>query len=138
MFSNKFIKQHIIRNYYYVSLSKNNIQKSYRVHRLVAKHFIPNPNNFPEVNHKDENKLNNSVDNLEWCTNYYNQNYGTHQQRAARSNGRPVLKVKDGKILEEYYSAREAARQNGLNQGNLTRVCQGKCKTLGGYEWRYK
>lgn len=121
--TNRFLKQHIIRSYYYVSLTKNHVTKTCRVHRLVAKAFIPNPENLPEVNHKDENKLNNHVDNLEWCTNYYNQNYGTHQLRVAISNGKPVLKIKDGVVLDEYYSASEAARQNGLDQGNITRVC---------------
>jgi hypothetical protein len=64
-------------NYYYViGLHKNGKRKYKAIHRLVAETFIPNPNNYPLVNHKDENKLNNCVDNLEWCTHKYNSNYG--------------------------------------------------------------
>ena len=60
-------------------------QKSYRIHRLVAEAFIPNPNNLPMVNHKDENRQNNDVKNLEWCTNRYNLNYGTARERQANA-----------------------------------------------------
>ena len=73
------------RGYLYVSLWKDNKEKKEYLHRLVARHFIPNPNNLPQVNHKDENKENNSWDNLEWCDATYNNNYGTHTQRAAES-----------------------------------------------------
>lgn len=65
-----------------VRLRKNGEQRRYSVHRLVAETFIENPNNLPEVNHKDENKLNNSVENLEWCDRVYNINYGTAHERA--------------------------------------------------------
>ena len=64
---------------------KNGVRKHKRVHRLVAEAFIPNPYNLPEINHKDENKKNNSSDNLEWCTSSYNKKYGTGSMR--RSNG---------------------------------------------------
>ena len=67
--------------YLKVTLSKNHKRYYFRVHRLVAEAFIDNPNNYPVVNHKDENKLNNRVDNLEWCTNKYNCNYGTRNKR---------------------------------------------------------
>lgn len=63
--------------YLMIGLFKNNKLKRYLIHRLVAQHFIPNPDNLPEVNHKDENKYNNCADNLEWCTHKYNTNYGT-------------------------------------------------------------
>lgn len=65
-------------NYY---LRREGEKKGYRINRLVAQTFIPNPNNLPYVNHKDENKLNNCVDNLEWCTALYNNNYGTRNKR---------------------------------------------------------
>lgn len=64
-----------------VRLYKNHKPKEFFVHKLVAQAFIPNPNNYPQVNHKDENKVNNCVDNLEWCTHKYNMNYGTCQKR---------------------------------------------------------
>lgn len=65
-----------INGYLVVCLWKDNGQKKFLVHRLVAKHFIDNPCNCPEVNHKDEDKTNNRIDNLEWCTHIYNMNYG--------------------------------------------------------------
>ena len=67
--------------YLKVDFSKNGINKRYVVHRLVAKAFIPNPDNLPQINHKDEDKTNNRVDNLEWCDAKYNINYGTRQER---------------------------------------------------------
>lgn len=69
-----------------VHLCKNHKPKYVKIHRLVAQAFIPNPNDLPEVNHKDENKLNNNVENLEWCTNKYNQTYGTVIKRRSNSN----------------------------------------------------
>jgi hypothetical protein len=74
------------------------------VHRLVAKAFIPNPNNFAQVNHKDENTLNNCVDNLEWCNSKYNCNYGTGIQRRTKSKSKPVA------IYNEYYELIEVLR----------------------------
>ena len=78
----KILKQDISNDYYYqVSLCKNGKKKKVYVHRLVAGTFLKNINNYPCVNHKDENKLNNCVDNLEFCTHYYNNNYGTKKKR---------------------------------------------------------
>ena len=71
----------IVQNYNTVQLSKFGVITVYRINRLVAQAFIPNPDNLPEVNHKDENKLNNRVDNLEWCSHLYNCNYGTRNSR---------------------------------------------------------
>lgn len=73
------------KGYFLVSLSKDGKQKTRRIHRLVAEMFIPNPNNYPQVNHKDEDKRNNKVDNLEWCTNKYNSNYGNRCQNISKT-----------------------------------------------------
>lgn len=73
------------KGYHTINLCKNGISKSFFVHRLVAIAFIPNPNNFPIVNHKDENPKNNCVDNLEWCTKSYNATYGTAKERKAQT-----------------------------------------------------
>lgn len=89
------------RNYCRVVLCKNNIAKAFSVHRLVAQAFIPNPQNFPQVNHKDENPRNNCVSNLEWCTAKYNCNYGTGIQRnSAARRGVPLSEERKRKISE--------------------------------------
>ena len=84
VFNNKTgrkLKQTIKKGYCGVYLYNKEGRKFFLVHRLVATTFIPNPNNYPEVNHKDENPLNNNVNNLEWCTSKYNNNYGTHKEK---------------------------------------------------------
>ena len=79
----KFAKSN--KGYLIAILKNNDVQKAFSVHRLVAKAFIPNPNNLPQVNHKDENKENNNVNNLEWCNNWYNSHYGTRLHRIAKT-----------------------------------------------------
>ena len=129
--------------YLLVTLYKNRKRKSYKVHRLVAEHFIPNPDNLPEINHKDENKQNNSVDNLEYCTHEDNINYGTRNERIAKANtnrkrSKKVLQFTlDGEFVKEWESTRECKR-NGFNQGNIVSCCNGKLKSAGGFIWRYK
>ena len=81
----KILKPQNTNGYLFVRLSKNNKIKRYLVHRLVAQAFIPNPNNYLEVNHIDENSLNNNVNNLEWCSHKYNINYGTGNERRSKS-----------------------------------------------------
>ena len=85
--TNKILKPFNTSNEYLkVALSKNGISKQFFIHRIVAKAFIPNPNNLPEVNHiKEFEKTNNKVDNLEWCNHSYNQNYGTRNKRVAKN-----------------------------------------------------
>lgn len=117
--------------------------KWHKVHRLVAKTFIPNPDNLPQVNHKDEDKTNNCVDNLEWCNNYYNNHYGTRSKRAAISNrcckttSKSVYSVDKNGNIKYYNSIGEAERITGLNHGNIVRTLKGKTKRCGGYEWHY-
>lgn len=136
----KFGKERILKpaknhkGYLYVVLSKQGKGKSYLIHRLVTKAFIPNPQNLPQVNHKDENKNNNIVDNLEWCTNEYNHNYGTRNQRVGESKSKPVLCIETGKI---YPSTIEVQRQLDFNRSHIADVCNGKRKTCGGFHWRY-
>lgn len=115
------------------------------VHRLVAQAFIPNPSNLPQVNHKDENKSNNCVDNLEWCDNKYNINYGTARERISRSHiallkGRAVIQLtKDGKMVNTYSNSAIAMRQTGIDASAINKVClnRPKFKTAGGFIWRY-
>lgn len=94
-----------------VVLSKNKEKKMYCVHRLVAQAFIHNPNNYPMINHKDENPLNNCVENLEWCTCKYNNNYGNRMAKIQKKNGQKIkcIDLKTQKI-SFYISIREAAK----------------------------
>ena len=125
--------------YKQIHLCKNGVQKTYKVHRLVAQAFLPNPNNLPQVNHKDENKLNNNVSNLEFCTNYYNRHYGTCIERMAKAHKKPILQYnKNENLLNEYPSIIDASKNTGINAGDICSVCKGKKKYAGGYVWRYK
>ena len=116
--------------YKMVDLKKDKKRKAHLVHRLVAKAFIPNPNpdQLYEVNHKDEDKTNNAVENLEWCTHMYNQMYGTKRERQAKSKGKPVICITTG---ETYYCAREAMRKTGVHNSNISKCCNGQCKSAG-------
>ena len=127
------------KKYLTVNLYRNEVGKHYLVHRLVAKAFIPNPNNLPEVNHKDENPSNNNISNLEWCDRKYNSNYGTARERANRKKSKPVIKCDlNGNEITRYCSAREAARVIGKSQAAISRCCMGKYKTAYGYIWKYE
>ena len=121
--------------YVYVFLYKNGRKYSKRVHRLVAESFIENPNEYDIVNHKDENKSNNRVRNLEWCTSKYNNNYGT---RLAKVSKQVVRMSVDGEVLGTYKSIRHAARVHGIDNSTISLACRGKVKTAGGFKWEYK
>ena len=125
----KLIKPIIQKGYVYVHLCKNYKDQAWLLHRLVAIHFIPNPDNLPEVNHKDENKLNNEASNLEWCTAKYNSNYGTRNERKAK----PIQCVETGIV---YWGARELERQTGIKHNNIAKAIKNHSKA-GGYHWSY-
>lgn len=125
--------------YYSVLLHKEGKRKNMLVHRLVAKAFIPNPNNYPYINHKDENPSNNHVENLEWCTAEYNINYGTCKERIANSNSKPILKYDlDGNFICEYKSLAEAERIEGIDHATISLSCSGRVSYQCGYIWIYK
>lgn len=143
---NIILKSRIERNgYESVKLSANNISKGYYIHRLVANAFIPNPDNLPQVNHKDENKTNNCVDNLEWCTRHYNHNYGTinirisQKQLNDKNKSKVVLQYSlDGTFIKEWKSTMDVQRNLGFDNANIVNVCNGKRRIAHGYLWKYK
>ena len=126
--------------YLKVQLYKNNSLKTIFIHRLVAMAFIPNPNNLPQVNHKDEDKTNNIVSNLEWCDAKYNSNYGTARKRMIEKIQKVVIQIDKNTnvIINIFPSLMEAERQTGYNHGHICKCCKGKLKTTGGYKWSYK
>lgn len=130
------------KGYLRVPLSKNGKTVLHHIHRLVAEAFIPNPDNLPEVNHIDENKSNNCVENLEWCNHRYNSRYGTRIQRESISHinhpklSKQVLCIETNII---YQSVHEAERQTGIGFSEIASVCRGfrNRQTAGGFHWKY-
>ena len=110
-----------------------------KIHRLVAQAFIPNPDNMPEVNHKNEDKADNRADNLEWCTHDGNCRYGTRNQRTGEKNAKPVVQMDtEGNVIADYPSVIEAQRATGINRYLIRQCCNGKQESAGGYRWKFK
>ena len=137
----KILKPMINRDgYCYVNLYYNTKKyKSKALHRLVAQAFLPNPNNLPQVNHKDENKTNNVVENLEFCTAKYNSNYGTHIERQAINRAVPISQYDlNGNFIRHWFGGvSEVGRELGLNPSNLSACILGRKgrKSCGGFLW---
>lgn len=126
--------------YLQVVLCKNGKKKSLFVHRLVADVWIPNPDNLPQVNHINENKEDNRVENLEWCTRQYNINHGTRGERQSKTRkekGSCCKKVYCYELDKTFDSISEAGRKTGATREGILRCCQGKQKTTGGMHWKY-
>lgn len=124
-------------NYLKITLIKNKRKKTYRVHRLVAQNFIDNPKKLPMVNHKNENKIDNNVENLEYCDAKYNCNYGTRMQRIISKLNRPIIQYDlDGNFIKIWESIKEAEKT--LKIRNISQVCIGIRNKAGGYIWKYK
>lgn len=118
------------KKYWRIVLSKNGQCREYKLHRLVAQAFLPNPNKYPQVNHKDNNPDNNTVDNLEWCTALYNVRY---------SQAIPILQYDlNGNFIREWGGQNEASERLNIPQGNICKCCNGFRNSAGGFIWRYK
>lgn len=134
--------------YLRVTLCKNGKQKTRFIHSLVAGAFVPNPNGLPQVNHRDEVKDNNNVENLEWCTSKYNNSYGTRIERVTKARSKKVkaTNIKTNEVIT-FNSTVEAGRK-GHDCGGISKACRGVYKTITGkligdghlyrgYRWEY-
>ena len=123
--------------YLYVSLCKDGKHDMRSIHRLVAEAFIPNPDNLPCVNHKDETRTNNNVGNLEWCTAAYNSAYGTARLRASDKRAKPVAIIVYDQEIARFRCALDAEHLTGINHCDISSCAHGKIKTAGGYQWKF-
>lgn len=144
------------KGYLKVTLANNKRRKTFFVHRLVAEAFLLNPNNLPQINHKDENKQNNliwvnedgSIDynksNLEWCTNEYNCNYGSHKNNISHKLKRHpsickrlIQLTPNDELVSWWSSASDASEQLNIHKSCISECCKGKQLTAGGFKWGY-
>lgn len=140
------MKQACVLGYMVVSLTKDSVPKMFKVHRLVASAFIENKENKADVNHKDGNKKNNNVNNLEWCTAQENVIHafktGLSKAQKGKENSRSIIisqiDKNTGKEVNVFYGTREAERKTGIKHSNISRCCKGKYKSAGGFKWKYK
>lgn len=136
--SERFYKGKILKltlcnwGYLTISLKRNSKSKKFLVHRLVAEAFIPNPNNLEVINHKDENKLNNTVDNLEWCSLKDNMLY------SKKNNKKSILQYdKNGNFIKIWNSIAEASEHIKISESALSQCLSGKVSSSANYIWRY-
>ena len=137
----KELKQVVVNNYMNVTLCKNGKGKNNFVHRLVAKEFIENENCFPQVNHKDENKHNNNVSNLEWCTEKYNSNYGNRNYKISTNvkSCRKIVMISEDGDRKYFDSITKAGKEFANKNGNssISDCLSGRNKMAYGFKWEY-
>lgn len=138
----KFLRPFIVGSgYFCVKLCKNGKSLNHRIHRLIALTYLPNPDNLPEINHINEVKTDNYLNNLEWCDRKYNINYGnrTKRQIETRVGNYKIAcyKKKTNEFVGYFASQSEAARELNLWQGNITKAVRGLLKSTGGYTFQY-
>ena len=137
----KFGKENLLKprktpkGYLQVHLCKNGETKWCYLHRLVAQSFLSNNNNLPQINHKNEDKIDNRVENLEWCDARYNNTYGTRTDKCLK----PVIQYsKSGEFIKEWKSVTDVENELKIYHSNISACCRGKLKSAGGYVWKYK
>ena len=138
MKSGKVLKPQLNRNGYLMHLLyENNKQKHLYLHRIIAIAFIDNPEEKPCVNHIDENKLNNDLSNLEWCTVKENNIHGTRTKRVAEKCFKKVIQLDlNDNVLNEFESMTQAEQETGASVSHISSCCNGKRKSAGGFKWR--
>lgn len=132
--------QQQLNGYLQICLHQDKRIKHFLIHRLVAIHFLPNPQNLPQVNHINEDKTDNRVENLEWCTNEYNLNYGSCITRMKEKLNIPIIQFsKYDNFIQIWKSTTTASKSLNINKGNINGCLKGRygCKTAGGYKWGY-
>ena len=138
--SGRIIKPSLNKNgYLRLWLCENNKKKYLYLHRIIATAFIDNSEEKPCVNHIDENKLNNDLSNLEWCTVKENNIHGTRTKRAAEKCFKKVIQLDlNDNVLNEFESIKQAGQKTGALARNISSCCNGKRKSAGGFKWRKK
>lgn len=135
------------RGYLQVELAKNGKTKMFMVHRLVAEAFLKNPEDYPCVNHLNEEKQDNRVENLEWCSASTNVKYSLEKHRDRVTNRRyhtshcrltkPILQIKDGTVVRRWDNSRQIFKETGMSDWSISECCRGNRKHAYGYDWQY-
>lgn len=130
------------KGYYRVGLSKGGVVRDFKVHRLVMETFSEIDEDRPNINHIDGDKSNNSLDNLEWCTQYENIHHawenGLSKSRHTGKGRKRVLQILDGEVISKYIGVMDASRKSGVDASSISRVCKGNQILAGGYKWKYE
>lgn len=140
-FYGKILKTKTVNNsgYQTIALHDSGKSKTFLVHRIVAETFLDNPLFLGEVNHIDQNKLNNKADNLEWCTHKENMNHGDEIERGARKQRRKFRQLDlDGNLIKVWHGFKQMERETGLQRKSVYDCCVGKRESYMGFKWEYE